>query len=177
MINYNEIETVVTKTHEWSGTHAELVSALNAEEEVTGFKGGFEVPASRLALLVPEGLPFSSKPVMVDEDYQVETQDENGNEVTLTATRLVPSMIEVDGELVPEMEQKTWGEYAITHESTTAGEHLLTAVDFISGSKCHSGTISSSNLLIWAQDLGETNVRTKSEFKELIKITESENEL
>ncbi len=172
MINYNEIETVVTKTHEWNGSHAELVSALNAEEEVIAFKGGFEVPASRLALLVPEGLPFSSKPTMVEDTREIEVIDEEGYTTTDEETYMRQAVDE-EGEGI--YEQKTWGEYAITHESTTEGEHLLTAVDFISDSKCHSGTISSSNLLIWAQDLGETNVRTKSEFKELIKINESED--
>ena len=172
ILDYGVVETITTVKRDWTGTENELHEALIAGVPIYNFEGGAEVPASRLTKSVPEGLPFSSKPVMIDEEYESTVfDDETGEEKTITLTRKAQA---VDGEGEGINCQKTWGEYAIVSESITEGKYLLLAVDYVSASKCHSGAISSENLHIWANDVGISNMRTKSEFRDLRKIEDPE---
>jgi len=171
MIDYSAITEEVVKSHEWSGTRGELITALNEGEEVLNFSGGFEVPESRLTKLVPEGLPASRKPTMITVVEDREVMNEEGEMETVQVI-IERQAINEDGE--PAFEQKTWEEYAIVHKSTTEGEYLLVAVDYLNDNKCHRGSISSINLAVWANEVGISNVRTKSEFSEKILIESEE---
>lgn len=163
-LDYGAVEIVMTAEKDWTGTENELQQAFIAGIPIENFEGGVKKPVSVLTELVPEGLSMSSKPKMIEEEYEAVVMDEEGVESTETRTRMVQEVIDDE----PQYEQKTWEEFAITNEAED-GEILLSAFHYINESKCHT-VITSEELYIWAEALGRTNFHTKSAFREMRKI-------
>ncbi len=166
MLDYTDITKEVVVSHEWSGTANELTTAIGNNEEIIWFVWGFEVPTSRLDELVPEWFPFSTKPKMVEKTLTRENEEWEEEEYTVLV-----QYEEEDEEwnFIPIVEQKTWWEYWIIADSIN-DEKLITAIDYISESKCHWWSITSENLYKRVEALWISNIKTKSHFKSLRKI-------
>jgi len=155
-----------------SMTHDEFLSWLDDGDEIIGFNGWVEVIDSMLMEEVPETFLDCETPIIEEYDVEEKYFNEEGEEKTRTVTK---ERVKVDTNGNAVMRPKTWEEYVGGNfcESVNEGKVLM-PIGYRDNRGNLRHVVGDEELRQWITQFNITNVLTKSEGKDLIKIEEGE---